>query len=73
MKKQALRKTYICVNRHNHFNFVKLINFSGKKRKGMEMCKLNQPYLMEINGLLGVVCHNCVVETNEMVILSGRY
>nr|XP_043607040.1 F-box protein At1g30790-like [Erigeron canadensis] len=37
-------------------------------RKGVNMVKSNQPFLMKINGLLGVVCHNQVRETNELHI-----
>ncbi|XP_071711782.1 F-box protein At5g65850-like [Rutidosis leptorrhynchoides] len=34
--------------------------------KGKNTSKLNQPSIMKVNGLLGVLCHDRVVETNEM-------
>lgn len=37
-------------------------------RKGMNTLKLNQPFFMKINGLSGVLCHDRVVESNEMCI-----
>ncbi|XP_071713347.1 F-box protein At5g65850-like [Rutidosis leptorrhynchoides] len=34
--------------------------------KGTNTLKLNQPSIMKVNGLLGVLCHDRVVATNEM-------
>ncbi|GJT92369.1 putative F-box domain-containing protein [Tanacetum coccineum] len=36
--------------------------------KGMRTLKFNQPFLMKANGFLGVLCHDRVVESNEMDI-----
>nr|GEW41724.1 hypothetical protein [Tanacetum cinerariifolium] len=36
--------------------------------KGTETLKINQPFLMKVNGFLGVLCHDRVVESNEMDI-----
>ncbi|KAI3762154.1 hypothetical protein L1987_52577 [Smallanthus sonchifolius] len=37
-------------------------------KKGMNTVKSNQPVLIKINGLLGVICHDRVAECNEMDI-----
>lgn len=36
--------------------------------KVMETLKFNQPAFMKVNGFLGVLCHDRVVESNEMDI-----
>nr|XP_043626471.1 putative F-box protein At3g47150 [Erigeron canadensis] len=36
--------------------------------RGMRNVKANEPYLMDINGCLGLVCHDRVVERNKMYL-----
>ncbi|PWA53467.1 F-box domain-containing protein [Artemisia annua] len=38
----------------------------------METLKFNQPFFMKVNGFLGVLCHDRVVESNEMDIWMLR-
>ncbi|KAI3757301.1 hypothetical protein L6452_04835 [Arctium lappa] len=46
-------------------------NTFDASKMGMAMLKLNRSFLMVINGLSGVHCHNCVAESMEMHIWNG--